>query len=119
MVQYKLGELDNRPWGSWEVLAVHGDYVVKHIRVLPGKRLSLQRHQYREEVWVITRGIAEVTLGEEVQTLKTGDCVRIPLQVWHRIHNTGGEVLEFVETQTGSRFDEDDIERREDDFGRV
>lgn len=119
MRQYKIGEEDARPWGGWKVLDVHPDYVVKHIHVLPGKRLSLQRHRYREEVWAITRGLAEVTLGEELVTLKVGESIRIPLRAWHRIHNIGEEMLEFVETQTGSRFDEDDIERKEDDFGRV
>lgn len=114
-----IGDRVDCPWGHWELLAVHADYVIKHVRISSGMRLSLQRHFHREEVWVITRGTAKVTLGEEVSLLVAGDSIRIPLRAWHRIENVGEGMLEFVETQTGSRFDEDDIERKEDDFGRV
>lgn len=116
---YKAGDKDTRPWGTWEVLAAHPDYVIKHITVLPGKRLSLQRHQHRAEVWVVTRGMAEVTLDDQLIALKAGESVSIPKQAWHRIRNNGNEILEFVETQTGEKLDEADIERKEDDFGRA
>lgn len=116
---YKAGEKDSRPWGTWEVLAARAGYVVKHITVLPQKRLSLQRHQHRAEVWVIIRGTAEVTVGETVQVLHAGETAIIPQGEWHRIRNAGAEVLEFVETQTGELLDEADIERKEDDFGRI
>lgn len=115
---YHTGEKDTRPWGTWEVVAAREGYVLKHITVLPGKRLSLQRHQYRSEVWVIIRGEAEVIVDDAVMMVTAGQAISIPHGAWHRIRNSGTELLEFVETQTGSILDEADIERKEDDFGR-
>lgn len=116
---YRQGDRDSRPWGEWEVLVAHPDYVVKHITVLPGQRLSLQRHNHRAEVWVVIRGQAEVTVEGQVLHLVAGQTAIVPQGAWHRIRNSGAGVLEFVETQTGSILDEADIERSEDDFGRA
>ena len=107
-----------RPWGHYEVLADGGDHKVKRIVVLPGRRLSLQRHRRRSEHWHLVRGEAVVTVDEARIRLGSGESVDIPLGSAHRIENVGEADLVFIEIQSGSYFGEDDIERLEDDWGR-
>ena len=92
---------------------------VKRIEVLPGKRLSYQRHQHRAEHWFVVSGAAEVTVDGRVVSLGPGDAVDVPRGSAHRIANTGESELVFIEVQHGDSFAEDDIERLEDDFGRA
>ncbi|MBF0239099.1 MAG: phosphomannose isomerase type II C-terminal cupin domain, partial [SAR324 cluster bacterium] len=82
------------------------------------KRLSLQRHQKRQEHWFIVSGTATVTVGESEISLKAGQSVNIPMGSAHRMTNSGIENMVFIEIQTGSYFGEDDIERLQDDYGR-
>ncbi len=114
-----MGEIDHRPWGFYEVLSDEADHKVKRITVRPGKRLSLQRHRRRSEHWFIVRGEALVTLDEREVPLGEGGSIDIPRGAAHRIANVGEEDLVFIEVQRGDYFGEDDIERLEDDFGRV
>ena len=116
---YAVGEHDTRPWGTWEVVATGDGHVVKRITVVPDARLSLQRHHHREEHWVMVAGEADVTLGERTFRCATGDHVHVPCGAVHRIANPGTEPLVFIEVQQGAVLDEADIERIEDDFGRV
>ena len=111
-------EKSNRPWGRYEVLQEGATYKVKSIHVLPGKRLSYQRHNNRSEHWYIAEGIGEVTLDGKVSKVIRGSIIEVPQGTLHRISNTGDTELIFIEVQTGSYFGEDDIERIEDDFGR-
>ncbi len=112
-------ETDHRPWGSYTVLDDDGTHKVKRIVVLPGKRLSYQRHARRSEHWFIVRGQAMVTLDGSQFELVAGQSVDIPVGTDHRIENPGpGEVV-FVEVQHGEYFGEDDIVRLEDDYGRA
>lgn len=108
-----------RPWGSYKILHEDNNCKVKIITVMPGKRLSLQSHSKREELWVITEGTAMMTLGVMKFTMKVGDKVKIPYHTKHRVENIGTVPLKFVEVQTGTYFGEDDIVRYEDDFGRI
>lgn len=108
-----------RPWGSFTVLMDEPDFKLKQLRVTPGTRLSLQRHQKREEHWLVLAGEPEVTVGERVLSPQVGEYVKIPLHAWHRLANPGSVPVEIVELQLGEYFGEDDIERREDDFGRA
>lgn len=109
---------ENRPWGSYTILDEGSDYKVKRIDVLPGKRLSYQRHSRRAEHWFVVRGTAKVTLDGEEILVKTGSAIDIPVETAHRVENPGDEILSFIETQTGDYFGEDDIVRLDDDFGR-
>lgn len=110
---------DHRPWGYYKILADEDTYKSKEIVVYPDRRLSLQRHQKRDEHWYILEGRAEVTLdGREIR-LGPGESVNILRGSLHRIANAGPENVVFIEVQTGDYFGEDDIERLEDDFGRV
>ena len=109
---------DQRPWGEYEVLADEADHKVKRITVLPGARLSLQRHQRRSEHWYVINGSGVATVGQHTVTLGTGDAVDIGRGTVHRIENPGSQALVFIEVQRGDYFGEDDIERLQDDYGR-
>lgn len=108
-----------RPWGRFDILSDGNGHKVKRITVNPGCRLSYQRHKSRSEHWYLVEGSACVTLDDRTHMLAAGEAIDIPCESWHRIENTGGSDLVFIEIQTGSYFGEDDIERREDDFGRA
>jgi mannose-6-phosphate isomerase-like protein (cupin superfamily) len=108
-----------RPWGNYKILHEEETCKVKIITVLPGKRLSLQSHEKREEIWVVTEGSGMMTLGVMKFTMKVGDKVKIPYGTKHRIENIGTVPLKFIEVQTGTYFGEDDIVRYEDDYGRA
>jgi len=110
---------EHRPWGWYEVLSEEDDHKVKRICVNPGQRLSLQSHQMRNEYWVMIRGHGTITLGKTRAIAQPGEYFHIPVGVLHRIHNTGSEPLVFIETQTGTYFGEDDIERFSDEYGRA
>ena len=112
-------KFDRRPWGTFTVLDENDSYKVKRIEVLPGKRLSYQRHKLRAEHWYVVSGTAKVTLNGEEIIVNSGSDVDIEPGTAHRVENPDAEVdLVFIEVQTGSYFGEDDIERLEDDFGR-
>ena len=110
---------EERPWGSFTILAEGSTYKVKTITVLPGKRLSYQKHARRSEYWTIVQGAGIFTLDGANQSVEVGDRVEVPLRAAHRIQNPGTESLVFIEVQLGDYFGEDDIVRLEDDFGRT
>lgn len=111
-------DADNRPWGRWEEYLNEPGYRVKRIVVFPGKRLSLQKHEFRKEHWVIVQGSGLFTLDGDVRRVQPGDALYIPLGGVHRIENDGTDYLVIIETQMGLCL-EDDIIRIEDDFGRT
>lgn len=117
-IQYKIGEKDTRPWGDWEVLDIGAHYIVKRIRVLPDKKLSLQKHHFRAEHWIITEGTATITLGEREFEAPADTAVFIPVGEIHRIENKTTQPIIFIEVQTGGILDENDIVRLEDQYGR-
>ncbi len=110
---------DQRPWGSFTILDEGDNYKVKRLEVLPGKRLSYQRHARRAEHWFVVKGIAKVTLNGVEILVKAGEAIDIAHEDAHRVENPDSEeLLVFIETQTGDYFGEDDIVRLDDDFGR-
>jgi mannose-6-phosphate isomerase len=110
---------DRRPWGTFTVLDEGDGFKVKRIEVLPGKRLSYQKHAQRAEHWVVVNGTAKVTLDEREIIVETGQALDIAVGSAHRVENPGGELLVFIEVQRGNYLGEDDIVRLQDDFGRV
>lgn len=111
---------EQRPWGSFTILDEAENFKVKRIEVLPQKRLSYQRHQKRAEHWFVVQGTAKVTLNGAEILVKTGESIDIGVGSAHRVENPlETQTLVFIETQTGSYFGEDDIERLDDDFGRA
>ena len=111
-------ESNTRPWGGYEVLAEGTGYKIKQITVLPGHRLSLQRHAQRTEHWYFLTGQGRVICGEQEIEVQEGSAVDIDRMMIHRIENTGNDPLRLVEVQRGEYLGEDDIERFEDDYGR-
>ncbi len=111
-------KFDRRPWGTFTVLDEGENFKVKRIEVLPGKRLSYQKHAQRAEHWFVVRGTATVTLDDEEIRLAAGEAIDIDLGAAHRVENQGVELLVFIEVQRGSYLGEDDIVRLQDDFGR-
>ncbi|MCK9530515.1 MAG: mannose-1-phosphate guanylyltransferase/mannose-6-phosphate isomerase [Gammaproteobacteria bacterium] len=107
-----------RPWGWYEGIARAERFQVKHIQVNPGARLSLQMHHHRAEHWVVVRGTARVTCGDETRLLGEDQSTYIPLGTAHRLENPGVIPLELIEVQTGSYLGEDDIVRFDDQYGR-
>ena len=114
-----LMEKTHRPWGYYQVLTDEKDHKVKRIVVNPGFRTSLQRHERRREHWFVLTGTVQVTLDEETLVLESGNSLDVPVQRLHRLHNPGTIPAVLIEVQTGDYFGEDDIERIDDDHGRV
>lgn len=112
-------ETDRRPWGTYVVLEEAPGFKVKRITVDPGQRLSYQRHSQRAEHWFVVTGTASVTLDGAVTDVPTGAAIDVPRGTAHRVENRGAEPLEFIEVQQGPYLGEDDIERLDDDYGRV
>jgi mannose-6-phosphate isomerase len=112
-------EFDRRPWGNYTVLEEAPTFKVKRIEVLPGKRLSYQKHAQRAEHWYVVAGTAKVTLDGRDITVPHGEAIDIPVGAAHRVENPGTEDLIFIEVQRGNYLGEDDIVRLEDDFGRA
>ena len=107
------------PWGQWEVLLSEENYKVKRIIVLPGHRLSYQKHACRCEHWVAVQGQGVITQEGLEIILNPGDAVDIPAEAAHRAANRGTESFVFIEVQRGSYLGEDDIVRLEDSYGRA
>ena len=109
----------HRPWGYYESIDMGERFQVKRIVVIPGGILSLQKHRHRAEHWVVVRGTAEVTIGDQVRAVHENESVYIPIGRVHRMANKGKIPLELIEVQTGSYLGEDDIERLEDVYKRT
>ncbi|MEP1740117.1 MAG: cupin domain-containing protein, partial [Kangiellaceae bacterium] len=108
-----------RPWGYYEILVSAGNHQVKRVVVQPGKKISLQKHFQRAEHWVVVSGVATVTCGNKVTKITKNESTYIPVEELHRLENNEQELLELIEVQTGNYFGEDDIERFDDEYGRV
>ncbi len=107
-----------RPWGYYDSIDSGERFQVKRLSVNPGASLSLQLHHHRAEHWVVVKGVAEVTCGEEVKLLSENESTYIPVGVKHRLHNPGRVPLEIIEVQSGSYLGEDDIVRFDDIYNR-
>ena len=113
-----MREFDRRPWGTYTVLEEDRGFKVKRIEVLPGKRLSYQKHSQRAEHWFVVEGTAKVTLDDKEILVRAGEAIDIPIGTAHRVENPAEENLVFIEVQRGSYLGEDDIVRLQDDYGR-
>ena len=110
---------NHRPWGWYQTMDLGDRFRVKRIVVKPGAKLSLQKHHHRAEHWVVVRGTAEITIGDDKRILHENESVYIPIGEIHRLANPGRIPVEIIEVQTGTYLEEDDIERIEDEFGRA
>ncbi len=110
---------EKKPWGNYLVLHKEEGIQVKRIEINPGCRLSLQTHSRRSEKWTIVSGTGTVTLGNKEYPVSKGSYIDVAVGEPHRIHNTGKDLLVFIEIQFGDYLGEDDIIRLQDDFGRI
>ncbi len=109
-------EKDERPWGLYERFTLNEPSTVKIITVNAHEAFSLQTHANREEFWHIISGIAKVTVGDEVHDAHSGDDFFIRKNTKHRME-AGDAPCVFLEIAYGE-FDEHDIIRLEDNYGR-
>ena len=108
--------MKKRAWGHWEVLCEGDGYKVKKIVVNPRKSLSYQRHQHRDEHWVVIGGKAMVEVKDSLSDrgfhLGKNESIDIPKITWHQLGNDTKEPLEIIEVSTGDIINEEDIERK-------
>ncbi len=117
--EHKMHRRVYRPWGSYEGIDAGPRFQVKRLTVKPGAQLSLQMHHHRAEHWVVVKGTAQVTCGDQVFYLRENESTYIPMGEKHRLENPGEIPLEVIEIQSGSYLGEDDIVRFEDIYDRV
>lgn len=108
----------HRPWGWYDTIDEGDRFKVKRIQVKPGASLSLQKHHYRAEHWIVVAGTAEIITGNKKSLLNENQSTYIPLGELHRLANPGTVPLEIIEVQSGNYLGEDDIVRFVDDYGR-
>ena len=111
-------EHDERPWGCYDVLLDTDFTKVKLITVAPGKRLSYQSHNKREENWTVVKGELTIVREDIEHTRKEGESIFIACCEKHRAWNKTDKPVQFIEVQTGEYFGEDDIIRYQDDWDR-
>ncbi len=110
-------EKEVRPWGGFERFTLNEKTTVKIITILPGQEFSLQTHKDRSEFWHIISGSGIVTLDQERTPAVAGENFYSPKGHEHRME-AGPDGLTFLEIAFGE-FDEGDITRLEDKYGRV
>jgi mannose-1-phosphate guanylyltransferase/mannose-6-phosphate isomerase len=109
----------HRPWGSYEVMDKGDRFQSKRLIVNAGQKLSLQMHHHRSEHWIVVRGTARVTIGENVSLIQENESTYIPAGTPHRLENPGMIPLHLIEVQCGAYLGEDDIVRISDEYGRL
>ena len=110
---------ETRPWGGFETIEEGPGYKVKRLVVEPGRRLSLQRHRFRAESWIVVTGSPRVIVSGRARRVRSREMVTVPKGAWHRIENRGRSPVVIIEVQHGPYLGEDDIIRRQDDYGRT
>ena len=116
---------NNRPmyeekrWGSYRVLDQFMtddgmESLTKMIKVMPGKNISYQSHNLRQEIWTVLSGTGEFILNEQFCSIHSGDVLKIPAGAKHAVKSITH--LEIIEVQLGTRIDEEDIIRHTDSW---
>ena len=95
------------------------NYKVKRLWVKGGMRLSLQKHSHRDEHWIIVKGPVEMRVGGLIEVVQENESRMIKRGEKHRLENPNDYEVEVIEVQYGAYLSEDDIERYEDDYGRI
>ncbi len=108
---------DERPWGNFEQFTLNEKSTVKVITVKAGEAFSLQTHEHRGEFWHILSGSGEITVDTETYEAHAGDNFFVPKQTKHRVQAAQNDIV-FLEITFGD-FDEKDIIRLEDNYGRT
>ncbi|NBP02728.1 MAG: cupin domain-containing protein [Proteobacteria bacterium] len=114
-----MEEMVKKPWGSYQNILDEDYTKVKKIVINPGESPSYQYHFKRSEIWVLVKGTGKVKIDDEVHYYREGDVVFIPKEAKHQMTNIGDADLIFIEVQLGESFEEEDIVRLEDKYGRL
>ncbi|MDE2028770.1 MAG: phosphomannose isomerase type II C-terminal cupin domain [Candidatus Omnitrophica bacterium] len=115
----KYFEESIRPWGRYQKFFQDEKIWIKYLQVTPQSRLSLQKHQYRSEKWIIVDGQGLAVIEDKTVKVGPGSVVDIPLGAVHRMCNPSGSTLTFIEVAFGESLTEEDIIRLEDDYHRI
>ncbi len=107
---------ETRPWGTFERFTLNEKTTVKMITVNAGQAFSLQTHTHRDEFWYVLTGSGLVTAGDTTKEAKVGDSFFIKAGMQHRVECKDDRLI-FLEIAFGD-FDEKDITRLEDRYGR-
>lgn len=107
-----------RPWGNFKSIEKGPNWQVKRLEIKPKASISLQKHNFRSEHWIIVNGTAKIEVNEKVTLLEKNESAYIPLGAKHRLSNPGDSPLILIEVQSGEYLGEDDIIRFEDNYGR-
>jgi mannose-1-phosphate guanylyltransferase/mannose-6-phosphate isomerase len=116
---YKKKNVYYRPWGRYVNLFEGKGFLIKELYIKPKGILSLQKHHHRAEHWLVTQGIAKITLNKDNFSRKPNDSIFIPLGAIHRIQNLNKKPVKIIEAQVGSILKETDIIRYHDAYGRI
>ena len=116
--EIKVNKKVHRPWGQFTSLIKEENWQVKRLRINPNESLSLQKHNFRAENWIIVKGIAKVEINEKICFLSPNESIYIPKGAKHRLSNTYKTPLEIIEVQIGTYLGEDDIIRFDDKYKR-
>ena len=120
---YTVGEIGERPWGTYEVIALGTDkagqeFCEKTITLQPKQILSLQSHQYRTETWTVIEGTLDVIINEDHHTLRAGEKITIPYHAFHCMANLDADHICIVHERQMGVCREEDIRRYADHYGR-
>ena len=108
-----------RPWGFFNLIEKEKNWQVKEIHVKPHASLSLQKHKFRSEHWIILEGKGKVEIDGITKILKKNESTYIPIKAKHRLSNPYKKPLVLIEVQSGEYLGEDDIIRYDDQYGRT
>ena len=108
-----------RPWGKYTNLFIGKNFLIKELHVKPKGILSLQKHFYRSEHWLVTKGTPKITLNKKTFIKNINENIFIPSGVIHRIENPNKKSVKIIEAQLGSILKETDIIRYQDIYGRA
>ena len=108
-----------RPWGKYDTVDGGDNVLVKRVTVKPGGQLSLQKHQFRAEHWIVVKGVAKTKINGIERLVSENESIYIPIGATHRLENSTDLDLELIEVQTGDYLSEDDIIRLSDKYNRV
>jgi len=108
-----------RPWGKYTNLFEGKGFLMKELHVKPKGLLSLQKHHHRSEHWLISQGVAKITLDKKIIFKKVNETIFIPLGSIHRVQNNYKVPLKIIEAQVGLILKETDIVRYHDIYGRI
>ncbi len=116
MSELKIFQIE-RPWGNFRQFIANSPCTVKIITILPNESLSLQSHEKRGEFWRVLSGSGVIEIGDMKYNVSVGEEHQCPVGVKHRM-SAGEHGLTILEVATGE-FDENDITRYQDKYGRA